>query len=298
MRSFTALINPISGGGRAEAVWKPVAKALKAADATVTEVRTKSGEHATAAASEAAQRGDVVVVVGGDGQVRDAVGGVGAHGGTIAIVPGGRGNDLAGLLDLPTHSAEQAQMLLKSPTHGLDLLDVNGVLVPGNVYIGIDSVASGIINRYRFIPPKLLYWLAPVRAILTWRPADYTLTLDGETRRTSANTVVVANSGRYGHGLQIVPTAVLDDGLAHVMIVNGEGPRSAIMAFMKAARSGTHIERPEVEVITATTVTVDADRPIPVYADGDEVSTLPATITLRKHAINVIAPAPPSPNRD
>ncbi|HZE41009.1 MAG TPA: diacylglycerol kinase family protein [Stackebrandtia sp.] len=288
MRTFTALINPISGGGRAEELWRPISEALAAASAPVTEVRTRGREHAVATARLAAERGDVVVAVGGDGLVRDAAGGAGVHGGTVAIVPGGRGNDLAACLGVPTAPADVARTLLDGPARGLDLLDVNGILVPGNVYIGIDSVATRIINQYRFVPARLLYRLAPVRAIATWRAANYTLIVDGRARHARAHTVIVANSGHYGHGLNIVPPAVPDDGLAHVMVV-GDGPRSAIVRFMSAARSGRHVDRPEVDIGTATTVTVDADRPIPVCADGDEVATLPSTITLRRHAIHVIA---------
>ncbi|MGH8881399.1 MAG: diacylglycerol/lipid kinase family protein, partial [Stackebrandtia sp.] len=221
--------------------------------------------------------------------VRDIAGGVAASGGVMAIVPAGRGNDLAHSWHIPTSVTGLARLLLHGRMRKVDVLDVNGTVVPGNVYIGIDSVATQIINANRWVPARLLYRLAPVRAIMTWRPPRYTLTVDGESWQGKAHTVVVANSGVYGHGLRIVPPAIVDDGLANLMVV-GDAPRRAVATFMRHAKTGAHVHRREVELRTAREVVVDADRPVPVCADGDEVGRLPATIRLRSHAISVLVP--------
>ncbi|GAA1950066.1 diacylglycerol/lipid kinase family protein [Kitasatospora viridis] len=288
MTAFTAIVNPISGGGHAAARWEPVAALLCAAGATVRTEPTRSREHAVRAATEAAARGEVVVAVGGDGLVRDVAEGAVRGEGTMALVPAGRGNDLARALDLPSDTAALARLLLSGRTRRIDVLEVNGVIAPGNVYIGVDSVATQLINDARALPALLAYRLAPVRAVLGWQPVDYTLTVDGERQRLRGHTVVVANSGAYGHGLRIVPQAVLDDGLAHLMTV-GDGPRSQVVSFLLDAKRGTHTRRPEVAVRTAREVVVDADRPVPVCADGDEVTTLPATIRVLPGALRIAA---------
>lgn len=288
MRNFTAVVNPVSGGGGGQARWEAVAEHLRADGANVRVLQTRSREHAIDCARQAAEQGDVVVAVGGDGMVRDVADGVVRGKGTMAMVPAGRGNDLARLLGLPEDPAALARLLRDGPTRAIDVLEVNGAIAPGNVYIGIDSVATQIINAWRGLPALLVYRLAPVRAILGWRPAGYRLEVDGVARAVRAHTVVVANSGAYGHGLRIVPSAVLDDGLLDVMVV-GDGPRRAVVSFMGEAKRGTHIRRPEVSLATARTVTVDADRPVPVCADGDEITTLPARITLLPGALTIIA---------
>lgn len=289
MRGFTALINPISGGGHGDELWEPVSRLLRDAGATIELEHTRSREHAVQAAQQAAARGDVVIAVGGDGLVRDTAGGVVAAGGTLGIVPAGRGNDLARTLGLPDDPLGLANLLLTGPVRRIDVLDVDGVVAPGNVYIGIDSLATRIINRSRWMPALLLYRLAPLRALLTWRPPTYTIKADGRTRQVRAHTVVIANSGAYGHGLRIVPPAVLDDGLLDVMTVSA-GPRRMIVSFMSQAKKGTHVQRPEVNLTTTREVVIDADRPVPVCADGDEIGTLPASVGVRRHALAVIAP--------
>ncbi len=291
MRRYTALINPVAGGGHAGTLWDPVAGLLRAAGATVRIEQTSSSAHAVELAATAAGRGEVVIAVGGDGLVRDAAGGVVASAGALGIVPAGRGNDLAHTLDIPDDPAALARILLDGPTRRIDVLDVDGVIVPGNVYVGIDSLATRIINNSRWVPALMLYRLAPVRAVLSWKPPIYTVVADGQSRQVRAHTVVIANSGAYGHGLRIVPPAVVDDGLLDVMVV-GAGPRRMIVTFMSEAKKGTHVHRPEVDLRTAREVVIDADGSVPVCADGDEIGTLPVTVKVRPGALTVIAPRP------
>ena len=289
MRSFTALVNPISGGGRAARSWAPLAECLGSTGARVRVEVTRSRAHAIELAMAAAADGDVVVAVGGDGLVRDVAGAAVASGGTLGIVPAGRGNDLARALRLPTTVDGLATLLLEGPAKTIDVLDINGTIVPGNVYAGLDSVANRIINGNRWIPGALLYRLAPIRAIATWKAATYTVCADGVTTTVKAHMVVLANSGADGHGLQIVPPAKLDDGLPDVMIV-GDGPCRAVVSFMREAEHGAHINRPEVSLSTAREVTLTADRPLPVCGDGDELAQLPVTVRLRTGALQVLAP--------
>lgn len=289
MRAFTALVNPIAGGGTAAERWQPLADMITAAGATVTVVLTRSREHAVSVAASAAGRGDVVVAVGGDGLVRDVAEGVVSVDGTMAIVPAGRGNDFARKLQLPVDHAELAKLLLDAPARRIDVLDSEGAIVLGNVYAGVDSVSTEMINNSRWIPAPLLYRLAPVRTLLTWRPPTYTVVADGETITAKAHTVVVANSGAYGHGLQIVPGAVVDDGLLDVLIVLA-GPKRQFVSFVAQAKTGTHVDRPDVRVVRATEVTLSADRPVPVGADGDNLGHLPRTVRIRPAALRLLTP--------
>ena len=208
MRAFTALVNPISGGGRAALKWAPLAARLNAAGADVLVELTRSREHAVECARAAAAEGRIAVAVGGDGLVRDVAEGTVAGNGTMAIVPAGRGNDLARMLALPTGVDALADLLLTAEPKPLDVIDLNGTIVAGNVYCGIDSVSNAIINNNRWLPAKLIYRLAPVRAILTWHAPTFTINVDGTARTIKAHSVVVANSGSYGHGMRIVPSAV------------------------------------------------------------------------------------------
>jgi diacylglycerol kinase (ATP) len=289
MRAFTALLNPIAGGGRAAQIWAPLAALVNAAGADARVELTRGREHAVSSARDAAAQERIVVAVGGDGLVRDVAEGVVAAGGTMAIVPAGRGNDLARALNLPPGVTGLADLLLTAEPRTLDVIDLDGTIVVGNIYCGIDSVSNAIINNNRWMPAKLLYRLAPIRAIMSWRAPTYTLTIDGATRTVKAHTVVVGNSGAYGHGLRIVPSARPDDGHLDVLVV-GDGPKRNVASFMRDAQRGTHVDRPEVDVTIAHEVTIEADRPLPVCGDGEELTTLPATMHIRPAALQLLAP--------
>lgn len=290
MRSYTALVNPISGGGTAARRFEPLADRIRDAGAAVQILRTRGQEHAVEAATKAAKAGDVVVAVGGDGLVRDVATGVVAGSGTMAIVPAGRGNDLALGLDLPSDIPGLATLLLTGEARPLDVLEAHGVIVPGNVYAGMDSLATKIINSNRRVPPRLLYRLAPVLALAGWKPAAFTLTdQDGTSTTTTGHMVVIANSGWYGHGLHIVPSAVPDDGRLDALVI-GNVAKLKVAAFMGEAKTGEHVGRPEVSVHTATEVTLRADRAVPVGADGDLIGDLPVTVRLLPGALNLIRP--------
>jgi len=101
--------------------------------------------------------------------------------------------------------------------------------------------------------------------------------------------IVIGNSGAYGHGLNIVPSARVDDGLLDVLVVRN-GPKRAIASFMRDAQRGTHVARPEVSVHTAREITIAADRSVPVCGDGEELTALPATARIRPAALQLIRP--------
>jgi diacylglycerol kinase (ATP) len=286
--SYTALINPISGGGRAHEVWNPIAAELTARGVAVTVETTQSQQHAVETARQAAERGDIVIAVGGDGLARDVACGVVPAGGTLAIVPAGRGNDLARKLGLPSGPKELAAMIAAAKVRTFDSIEAAGQVVLGNVYVGIDSVSNQAINDNRWLPGLLVYRLAPIGTILTWKAPTFTVEADGEAITLAAHSVVVANSGTYGHGLKIVPSAELDDGLLDVMTV-ADGPRRKIVSFMSKAKDGSHVESDTVTVRTAKTVTISADRQVPVFADGDFLSELPVTISVRPGGLSLIS---------
>lgn len=298
MRSFTAVVNPISGGGLARARFEPLAQGLTQAGANVTVVETQDAEHAIEVSAAAAGTGDVVVAVGGDGIVRDVATGVVPAGGLMAIVPAGRGNDLAAFLNIPTDPLALVEMLLNGVEQPLDVLEAGGVIVPGNVYVGLDAMSTLLINAHRRIPAKLLYRIAPAVALLRWKPAQFTMrypagAVPGSAKESlstvQAHMVVVANSGKYGHGLNIVPSADPGDGLLDVLTMGAVG-KLKFPALMNDAQTGAHVSRPEVTVTQATEVLVDADRSIPVCADGDEIGTLPVTVKLLAGAMRLVLP--------
>jgi diacylglycerol kinase family enzyme len=101
--------------------------------------------------------------------------------------------------------------------------------------------------------------------------------------------VAAANNRYYGGGMALAPDASVEDGLLDVVLTSRTSKLRFLSSLPKVF-SGKHIEDPSVEVLRARSISVDADRPFQVYADGDPIADLPATIRVRAGALRVLAP--------
>ena len=112
----------------------------------------------------------------------------------------------------------------------------------------------------------------------------------GEPRSVIGYTVAVANSGRYGGGMQLAPDARLDDGLLELMIIS-DMPRLRFLRTLPSVFKGEHVHRPEFALERARRVRIAASRPFTLYADGDPIAELPAEIEVLPAAVQTIVPA-------
>jgi diacylglycerol kinase (ATP) len=292
MRSFTAVVNPAAGSDPAARLI-PVARRLREAGAEVAVEYSRSLEHAGDLARDAAKKGDVVIATGGDGMVGGLAGALAGTGATLGVLPAGRGNDFARQLGLPEEPERLAELLLSADPVTIDAIEAESGdgarhIVVGSVYGGVDSVANAHINRLTRLPGSLAYYLGPLRAIATWRPVSYRVTVDGETCEERGYTVVAANSGFYGYGLHVAPDASVSDGLLDVVIIR-HAPKRLFFSVMRELPHGTHVRRPEIVVLRGREVRVEADREIPYGGDGELLGTLPVTIRVLPGALRVIA---------
>ncbi len=75
----------------------------------------------------------------------------------------------------------------------------------------------------------------------------------------------------------IAPHAELDDGMLDVITVSDVSKLRYLRGLPKAFK-GTHLENDEVTEHRAATVEISADRDFAVYADGEHLTDLPATL--------------------
>jgi diacylglycerol kinase (ATP) len=286
-RRFRVLVNPVSGGGSAPAAVARVVPILEAAGAEVDVVPSESAELSRTVVDEAVAAGDVVVAAGGDGMLASVAGPVVDGGGVLGIVPGGRGNDFARMLGIGSEPEQVARALLAPEPTQVDAVRVDGRVVLGSLYAGVDSLASEIVDRARRLPSAVQYPYAAVRALLTFRPVDVTVTVDGVDHRQHAYSVVVANSGYYGKGMHIAPAADVRDGLLDVVVLPA-GSRVGMVRRLPRVYEGTHTELPGVTVLRGREVRVEADGDVVAYGDGERLCPLPCTATVAPGALNVL----------
>lgn len=290
-RDLALLCNPAAGGGRARRLLPRVEHALRELKLRFHTEITRDLEHARELAAHAAQAGEVVVTLGGDGLVGCVCGVLRDHpGAVLGILPGGRGNDTARALEIPKGLAAACAVLATGVERDLDVGDVDSRAFVGIASLGYDSDANRIANLAPKRLGNLAYLYGGLRALASWDPARFELRLDGEPLRFAGYTVAACNSPYYGGGMRLAPAARLDDGALDVVLISQLAKRS-FLATLPRVFNGTHVRHPAVRVLRGRELRVDADRPFAIYADGDPIGETPATIRVVPRALRVLAPA-------
>jgi YegS/Rv2252/BmrU family lipid kinase len=288
-RPLALLVNPTSAGGRTLKLLPRVEAVLDSRRVVFRVRRTKGLEDAAEAALRAVDAGEVPVVMGGDGLV-GAVGGAMAGAETpLGIIPGGRGNDLVRVLGIPTEPEAAIATVLDGEARRIDVGEANGERFLGIASCGFDSDANRIANQTRFLRGNLVYAYAALRALAGWKSARFHIVAGSERRRVTGWSVIVANSKAYGGGMFIAPDAELDDGRFDVVSIGETGKLNFLRNLPKVFK-GTHIDNDEVTVFRAARLELSASRPFAVYADGEHLTDLPATLRVLPRALSVLVP--------
>lgn len=286
----TLLVNPAAGGGRALKVLPGVQARLSAAGIEQDVRSTNSLDHGRALAREAAAAGRTVVTLSGDGLVGAVAGALaGVDGAVMGVLPGGRGNDFARVAGIPHDAVEACEVIVDGVIRPVDLGEVDGKPFIGIASLGFDSDANRIANAASARLGNLVYAYGALRALVSWTPAGFTVTVDGEEHRFSGWSVAAANSKAYGGGMFLAPDADLHDGELDV-VLEAHCSRLRFLRILPMLFKGTHVEQPEITVLRGREVHVAADRPFTVYADGDPIAELPATIRCLRGAVSVLLP--------
>lgn len=284
------LVNPSSAGGKTLKRLPHVEAALDARRAEFRVQRTKGIEHGAEQALAAIEAGELPVVMSGDGLVGAVGGAMAGSDVPLGIIPGGRGNDLARVLGIPSEPEAAVEVILAGESRRIDVGEANGKRFLGIVSVGFDSEASRVANETRFLRGNLVYVYALVRTLIGWKPGRFTIAIGEERLRASGYFVCVANNKAYGGGMYIAPDADLEDGEFDVVTI-GEVGKLRFVANLPKVLKGTHLDDDEVTVVRARRLQVSASRPFPVYADGEHLTELPVSLRVLPRALSVLVPA-------
>jgi diacylglycerol kinase (ATP) len=289
--AVVVVANPTAGGGRA-------GRALRKADAILRahridfEVRIPdSPAETTSTARRAAEEGaTIVAALGGDGSIGCVANGIVGTDAALAVIPAGTANDLAKAVG--AWRLEHAVRLLANPkVHPIDAVRVSMGGGQQRLYLnvagaGFDSEVNETANAMRInLGGTVTYIASVLRTLSRFTPARFTVGIDdGERFALDAMLIVVGNAPAYGGGMKVLPGATLDDGVLDVCVVEAVGTAEFIRAFPRVYR-GTHTTHPRVRMLRATSVSLEANRMVQVYADGDRVGPLPARFEVLPEAI-------------
>jgi diacylglycerol kinase (ATP) len=296
---WTVVVNPVAGRGRARR-YLPSLRAAASGMADVDVVVTGGPEDTAIVAREAFARGDGVAAAGGDGTVA-AVAGVAAEAdGLLAVIPFGAGNDFARHLGIDHRRPVDAMQLLEGPKGREVRCDLGRVTASDGTsawfttvaHTGFDTEANRWANGVGWARGTTLYVLAVFRTLATYHPQHVRVEVDDRIWEGDAWLAAAGNACCYAGGMRITPDASIEDGMLDVCCI-GALPVWKIVEKFPSVFRGTHTRVRGVEMLRGRLVTFDAPgaRRLEVWASGERVGPLPATIEAVPGAVRVRAPA-------
>lgn len=285
---LSLIVNPHSGRGKGLGLAARIQNDLMTTGRQVDLLATASLEHAEELAVLAATKGRIAVAVGGDGLISTVASAVSRHDGSMAVVPAGRGNDFVRALGL-TDRAAAIDALTNGEEHRIDMGAIGDHRFLCVASLGIDRLVVASANRSRRVPGKLVYPLATVGALRSFRPVTFQIRADGNERELRGYSCAVANTSYFGGGMKIAPDARHDDGLLDIVVI---GEMSCAGFLMRAPRvfSGSHVRDRRVTVIRADRVEVRCEEMCGVVADGEVLDVAGGEFEVLPGALRMILP--------
>jgi len=222
----------------------------------------------------------MVVVVGGDGTVREAADALIGRAIPLAVIPAGTGNVLAGAIGI-----RGVRSGLDAMRHGrprvIDLGRARWTPADGDgaTHERTFAVACGMGLDARIMAAAEHEWKrrmrfgayigAAVREVLRLETARFHITADGEAIELEGYLALVANAGELVPG-RIGPRRPIDpgDGLLDLIVLGGANPaaglRSAVELLVRSGDLGGAVIRR-----TMTQVAIEAEPAQPIETDGD-----------------------------
>lgn len=280
--------NSMAGRGRASKARDAIIREVKSRTRDVVVVDSRSREQMTnEVAGAAGMSFDRIVICGGDGTLHHAIQRADLDRVTFGIVPLGSGDDYAQAVGIPRDHRAAIDRVFHGSLRFLDVGLVNGTRFLGAVSVGFDATVAERAATMRFRPRSALYAAAVFREIFSFRPFVATIRAGEASASQEVMFVVVANSSRYGGGINIAPGAKLDDGLLDLVIV-GRASKLDLLLTFPAAYRGHHLRKRFVRSLRTCEAVIETEQPRKIFADGESAGTTPAKIEIAAKRLRLV----------
>lgn len=296
LKRIHVIINPVSGEDAP--ILNVLNSVLHPAGITWEVFVTQKAGDAKKYAQQALAAGvDAVAVYGGDGTATEAASGLIGSDMLLAILPGGTANVMSIELGIPPSLAD-ATSLLCDPTRAIRLVDMGMVgdkPFLGHVAIGLEAEMHQTADRAmkdRF--GILAYPIAVLQALADRPTSHYTLTIDDTIVEMDVLDCMVTNLGSVGVlGATFASNISVDDGLLDVILLLKADVTS--LRELIASVTGSTDPSKVLPHWQARKVSIVADPPQQVTADGEVLGSTPVNINILPGAVHIIIPASAMP---
>ena len=298
------LVNPASDNGLTGKRWPELAHRAAGLGLAGETLFSERPGHLIELAERASRDGaELVVAVGGDGTVNEAVNGLLRAGGSteLATIAIGTGLDFVRTYGIPVRLDDAVRTAYEGKTRTIDVGRVTYQAWDGSeavrhvANVGSVGMSAAVAQRANGMSKvaggRATFFYALVRVFLEWKNTLVTVELaSGERREGRMHDVIVANGQYHGGAMWLAPEAQPDDGLFDVILIGDITKRDFMTTAPKIYR-GTYLAHPKVELLRSSAVAVDAPERLPIELDGEQVGTTPVRFEVVPGALRVRVPA-------
>ena len=299
------VVNPASANGSTRRRWPEIAR--RAADLGLiseTLFSERPGHAADLAERAAADGAALVVAVGGDGTVNEAVNGLmradPERRPELATIPRGTGKDFARSFRIPRKIDEALAVARDGATRTVDVghagfsawdgsaaesyfTNVAGSGISGAVAARANTSSKSLGGTASF------FW-ATSAVFVRWKNSEYEVVIDGEQRAGVMLEVIAAIGDQLAGGMRLTPGADPADGLFDVVLI-GDATKVDFVRTLPKIYRGTYLPHPRAEVVRGTRVEIRTAVPLPIALDGEQPGTTPAVFEIVPGALRLRVPA-------
>ena len=294
------IVNPMSRGGAGSKDWPFAATALHSHFGPFERhFTTGPGEASLVAQSEAESGRRLLLTFGGDGTISETARGIIASKTNceLGVLPHGTGGDFFRSLSIPKRFADAARSLRKGRSVAIDAGRIN--FNDGNTTTFVNSASfglSGLVSHRVHLSQKTRFSYAreTLTAALSFEFPEVELKLDNSTGRHFRITNVSLHNGRFfGGGMQMAPSARLQDGKLQLVVVK-RLPAIKLISYAPTMYFGAHlkfraVQHRHLQSLEARPM-VPASRVL-VEADGECPGQLPARFEVQPKALLLRLPS-------
>jgi diacylglycerol kinase (ATP) len=298
--------NPQSGGGRARRLVPQVAAELHRYGFPVEQFESRGPGEIIDRVRTIAEPLAAVLVVGGDGTVREALAGGLDLAIPLAVLPCGSANVLGSELRLPRRPAPVARLIADGYSEVFDSgrLEHVGENAQGGsggdgsaafllmVGAGIDARVVNAVHRLRRggTLGKLRYIGPAIAQFLAYRAAALWVTADDGVRHGPFAQVLITNVQSYGALWKLPGGVDMQDGLLDVLGFRARGRVGmfwhALLGTLNLLRVGPNLWHAQVRQVT-----LSAEPGSPIQVDGDPGGSCPVLIRVEPASVRLMVPA-------
>ena len=297
MKSYTFIVNPVAGNGRAAKLIPMIKEELERERLPFELVLTTKAGNAIELARAA--RGEVVVAVGGDGTINEVANGLGSDK-ILGIIPAGSGNDLIKSLDIPKKPLMALRNLLEGTIVGIDVGTVECAsgseagqrrIFTNGVGVGFDASVAIRKGEIPLLKGTAVYVLAVLDTLRTYEAPLFSVRTNGFPATSRHLLLAAIGNGKCaGGGFYLTPDADPSDGLLDVTLISDVRIRT-ILHLMPRVMRGKHMGHPAVEGLRTNHIVLESETPFNVHADGEIVGkdVTSTEVTLNGGRLRVIS---------